>query len=70
MKVGDVVKFVGSWSARAGKILGKEKPHIGVVTGTWCNGRTRKLSSADVLWDNGTHGNILVHALEVISESR
>ena len=43
MKIGDLVKFIGSWSARAGKILGKEKPHIGVVTGTWCNGRTLSL---------------------------
>ena len=68
MKVGDLVKFIGSWSARTGMVFGKEKPHIGVVMNTWTNGRTRKISSADVLWDNGVQGNILAHALEVIND--
>jgi hypothetical protein len=63
MKVGDVVEFVGSWR-------NPEGPKVGIVMETWTNGRTKKLSSADVFWDNGSHGNVLVQSLAVISESR
>ena len=64
MKVGDAVRFTGSWQP------GGFKPSIGIVMGTWTNGRTKKLSAADVLWQNGEHHNVLVQNLEVISESR
>ena len=63
MNVGDLVRFVGSWSLR-------DMPSIGIVMETWTNGRTKKLSAADVLWQNGEHHNVLVQNLEVISESR
>ena len=66
MKVGDMVKFVGSWAPR----MGPPFPKIGVVTGVWKNGRTRKISSADVIWDVGIERNIQANVLEVISESR
>mgnify|MGYP001243675146 CR=1 FL=1 len=65
MKVGDLIKFKGSWYEANG-------PEIGVVTGTWTNGRTKRLTSVDVLWDNGKLGNVLVinPTIEVINESR
>ena len=63
MKVGDVVRFVGSWSPA-------DMPSIGIIMETWTNGRTRKMTSADVFWQNGTNCNVLIQNLEVISESR
>ena len=62
-KIGDLVRFVGTWSVSDG-------PKTGVVTETWTNGRTRKLTSADVLWDTGKLGNVLVSSLEVVGEGR
>ena len=62
MNVGDVVRFTGSWRP------GGFKPTIGIVMETWTNGRTKKMSSADVLWQNGDNHNVLVQNLEVISE--
>ena len=64
MKRGDIVKFVGSWGAR----MEPPFPKTGVVTEVWTNGRTRKISSADVIWDVGIERNIQAHALEVIRE--
>ncbi len=63
MKIGDLVKFVGTWAISDG-------PKTGVVIETWTNGRTRKLTSADVLWDTGKLGNVLVSSLEVVGEGR
>ena len=63
MKIGDAVRFVGSWRI-------PDMPSVGIVMETWANGRTKKMTSADVFWENGTHGNVLVQSLEVISESR
>ena len=63
MKIGDLVKFVGTWAISDG-------PQTGVVIETWTNGRTRKLTSADVLWDTGKLGNVLVSSLEVVGEGR
>ena len=61
MKVGDLVKFKGSWAD------GSPDPRYGIVTEVWANGRTRKKSSADIIWGNGNTGNILVRHLEVIN---
>ena len=61
MKVGDLIKFVGSWQHSDG-------PKTGVVMGTWTNGRTRKISSVDILWDSGKLGNVLAGSVKVISE--
>ncbi len=66
MKVGDLVLFRGSWGSR-------EKPierMTGMIMAVWTNGRTRKIQSADVLWDDGTLGNVQTHVLGVLSESR
>ena len=62
MKVGDVVKFVGSWGPR----YTNSNPRVGVVTNTWTNGRTRQLQSADVLWETGMHSNVMAHVLRVV----
>ena len=64
MKVGDLVRFTGSWRPSG------TKPTIGVITKTWYNGRTKKMSTADVFWLNGTNHNVMVQHLKVISESR
>ena len=66
VKAGDLVKFVGTWGPR----MEPPFPKVGVVTAVWTNGRTRKISSADIIWDVGIEGNILAHTLEVISESK
>ncbi len=63
MKPGDMVKFVGTWGPR----MGPPFPKTGVVIEVWTNGRTRGISSADVIWDVGIEGNIQARALEVIS---
>ena len=64
MKVGDLIKFNGTWAD------GNHFPRVGIVTGIWTNGRTNRYSSADIFWENGTHGNILTGQIEVINESR
>ena len=63
MKVGDLIRFKGSWVAKDG-------PRIGVVTSIMYNGITKKPSSADVFWEDETHGSVMAMLLEVINESR
>ena len=63
MKIGDVVKFKGSWAD------GNHLPRVGIVTDVWFNGITKKPSHADIFWENGTHGNVMARWLEAISES-
>jgi len=65
MKVGDLIKFVGSWSTYV-----DDKPKTGIVMEVWTSGRTRRVSSVDVLWDSGRAGNVLAGSVEVVSESR
>jgi len=60
VKVGDVVRFVGSW-------VGGDGPKVGIVMETWTNGRTKKLTSADVFWDNDKLKNVGVNTLEVVN---
>ena len=62
MKVGDLVKFVGSWDDR----LSGPRPGVGIIMETWTNGRTRHLTSADVLYGNGTFRTFQAHHLEVM----
>jgi len=64
MRVGDLVKFRGTWYEYANK-----DRKFGIVTETWTNARTKQLTSADILWSDGHHGNILVSQLEVINGS-
>ena len=62
MKIGDLVTFKGTWSS------GSQTPRVGLVTEVWSNGRTKQHTSADLLWENGTHANVLVKYLEVVNE--
>lgn len=61
IQIGDLVKFIGSWSIENG-------PKTGIVTQTWTCGRTRRLSSVDVIWDNGRTGNVLAGSLKVVND--
>jgi len=63
VKVGDLVKFRGTWYQYA-----HVDRKFGIVAEIWTNGRTKKLTSADILWNDGHLGNILVGQLEVINE--
>ena len=65
MKIGDLIKFIGSWQRDL-----PDKPKTGIVMGTWTNGRSRKISSVDILWDSGKLGNVLASSVEVVNESR
>ena len=49
MKVGDLVKFIGTW----GPTVKPGERCTGVVMKVWTNGMTKKVQSADILWDNG-----------------
>ena len=66
MKVGDLVKFKGTWSS---SITSGER-QTGVVVEVWTNGRTRKQQGADILWDNGDLTDVSVLNLEVVNETR
>jgi hypothetical protein len=67
MKVGDLVKFIGTW----GPTVKPGERQTGVVMKVWTNGRTRKIQSAEVLWDNGELEAMSTQkSLEVVNESR
>ena len=63
MKVGDLIKFKGSWISNNG-------PRIGVVMSIMYHGITKKPASADVFWEDGTRGSVMAMWLEVVNESR
>ena len=65
MKVGDLVKFTGSWSSWV-----HDQPKTGIVMEVWTNGRTGRISGVDVLWDSGRLGNVLAGSVKVVNESR
>ncbi len=62
MKIGDLVKFVGSWSPSISAI----NPKTGVVAQIWFDGRTQRMQSADILWDDGKIRQISVAALKAV----
>lgn len=63
MKVGDLIRFKGSW-------ISKNGPRIGVVMSIMYNGITKKPASADVFWEDGTRGSVMTMLLEVLHETR
>ena len=63
MKVGDLIRFKGSWVSKTG-------PRIGVILSLMYNGITKKPASANVFWEDGTQGSVATMWLEVINESR
>ena len=67
MKVGDLIKFKGTW----GPSVAPDERQSGIVMGVWTNGRTRKQQGADILWDNGDFSKqFSVHNIEVVNEGR
>ena len=67
MKIGDLIKFKGTWGSKV--VPGERK--TGTVMQVWTNGRTGVQQSCDVLWDNGEYGLFHgVNQMEVISEAR
>ena len=67
MKVGDLVKFIGTW----GPTVKTGERQTGVVMKIWTNGRTKKVQSADILWDNGELAAMSTqNSLEVINANR
>ena len=65
MKIGDLVKWKGSWS----KHIEPGERQTGIIMRIWTNGRTGKQQSCEILWDNGDYGdNHAVRGMEVISE--
>jgi len=67
MKIGDLIKFKGTWDSSVA--VGERQS--GVVMEVWTNGRTRKQQGVDILWDNGDFSEQFgVCNIEVINESR
>jgi hypothetical protein len=66
VQVGDLVLFRGSWVPRADGT----DPKTGVVLSLWYNGRTKRLQTTEVLWDNGEVRKVMSNLLGVICESR
>ena len=66
MRIGDLIKFTGSW----GMSITPGERRTGVVMEVWTNGRTGRIAGLDVLWDNGDYSHIGSHAAEVINENR
>ena len=65
MKIGDLIKFKGSWSNPL------DERRMGIVMQVWTNGWSGRIQGADILWDNGDISNQFgVHHVEVINESR
>ncbi len=66
MKIGDLIKFNGTW----GGFITPGERRSGIVMQVWTNGRTRKLQGADILWDNGDFSKqFSVNNVEVINDS-
>ena len=64
MKIGDLIKFKGSWGSSV--VPGERR--TGVVMEVWTNGRTRRLAGVDILWDNGDISKQFgVHNIEVVA---
>jgi hypothetical protein len=65
MKVGDLIKFKGSWANPEDTRRG------GVVMKVWTNGWSGRIQGADILWDNGHLSKQFgVNHVEVLSASR
>ena len=67
MKIGDLIKFKGTWGS---KIVPGER-QTGTVMQVWKNGWSGRVQTVAVLWDNGDYGdNHDPRSMEVISEAR
>jgi len=66
MKVGDLIKFMGSW----GQTIVPGERATGVIVRVWKCGRTNTTTSADIFWDNGDCTAVMSSLLQVINASR
>ena len=67
MRIGDLVKFIGTW----GDSVTPGERQTGIVMEVWTNGRTRMQQSADILWDNGDFSiHFSTNNVEVVNGSR
>ena len=67
MKIGDLIKFKGTW----GNSVVPGERRTGIVMQVWTNGRTRRIQGADILWDNGDLSEQFgANNVEVVNESR
>ncbi len=71
MKIGDLIKFKGTW----GDSVVPGERRTGIVMEVWTNGWSGRLQSADILWDNGDFSkhfgaNNVEVLVEVVNESR
>lgn len=64
MKIGDMVKFTGTWGP---SVAGDKAPQTGVVIETWSTHSI--LRSVDVLWDNGDIRQASASLVEVVNEA-
>jgi len=65
MKVGDLVKFTGTWGTAVAR---DNAPQTGVVIETWWVRRI--LRQVDVLWDNGDIRQAMASQVKVVNANR
>lgn len=67
MKVGDLIKFRGTW----GETVLPGERQTGVVMKVWTNGWSGRIQGVDILWADGDISKQFgVTRLEVLNESR
>ena len=66
MKIGDLIKFKGTWGSSV--VPGERQ--TGVVLEVWKSGRTGRIQAADIFWDNGDFTSTMATLLEVSNEKR
>tara|TARA_Y100000994_G_scaffold157199_1_gene128791 strand:- start:143 stop:340 length:198 start_codon:yes stop_codon:yes gene_type:complete len=65
MKIGDLIKFKGSWANPL------DERRMGIVMQVWTNGWSGRIQGADILWDNGDLSEQFgANNVEVVNESR
>ena len=66
MKIGDLIEFTGTW----GSAVKAGDRQTGIVTEVWKDGRTGRLSTVDIFWDNGDCTATSPRNVKVVNESR
>ena len=67
MRVGDLIKFKGTW----GDSVIPGELRTGIVMQVWANGWSGRIQGADILWDNGDFSEQFgVNNVEVVNASR
>mgnify|MGYP003139471644 CR=1 FL=1 len=66
MKIGDLIKFRGTW----GPNIEHGERRFGIVMQVWKNSWSNRIQTVEILWDNGDYGtNHSARSMEVISDS-